>query len=144
VEIAPNIGLADAVCDIVSSGSTLFKNGLKEAQVIMQSEAVLATSPKIAEEQQRILTKLLFRIQAVLKGKSTKYILLNVPNEKIQAVSDILPVLKSPTVLPLVQEGWSSLHSVIQEDEFWDVLDQLKEAGAEDILVVPIDKMIAV
>jgi len=110
----------------------------------MQSEAVLATSPKIAEEQQRILTKLLFRIQAVLKGKSTKYILLNVPNEKIQAVSDILPVLKSPTVLPLVQEGWSSLHSVIQEDEFWDVLDQLKEAGAEDILVVPIDKMIAV
>jgi len=143
VEIAPNIGLADAVCDIVSSGSTLSRNGLKEAQVILQSEAVLAKSPSLSESQQQILDKLLFRIQAVLRAKTTKYILLNVPNEKIQAVSDILPVLKSPTILPLVQEGWSSLHSVIQEDEFWDVLDQLKDAGAEDILVVPIDKMIA-
>lgn len=143
VEIAPNIGLADAVCDIVSSGSTLFKNGLKESQVIMQSEAVLAISTNLPKEQADILEKLLFRIQAVLRAKSTKYILLNVPNDKIQAVSKILPVLKSPTVLPLVQEGWSSLHSVIEEEQFWNVLDQLKDAGAEDILIVPIDKMIS-
>lgn len=143
VEIAPNIGLADAVCDIVSSGSTLFKNGLKESQVIMQSEAVIAISPNLPKEQADILEKLLFRIQAVLRAKSTKYILLNVPNDKIQAVSKILPVLKSPTVLPLVQEGWSSLHSVIEEEQFWNVLDQLKDAGAEDILIVPIDKMIS-
>ena len=143
VEIAPNIGLADAVCDIVSSGSTLFKNGLKESQVIMQSEAVLAISPNLPKAQADILEKLLFRIQAVLRAKSTKYILLNVPNDKIQAVSKILPVLKSPTVLPLVQKGWSSLHSVIEEEQFWNVLDQLKDAGAEDILIVPIDKMIS-
>lgn len=142
VEIAPNIGLADAVCDIVSSGSTLFKNGLKEAIVIMQSEAVLTSTAKLPAHQLEILKQLSFRIETVLKARSTKYILLNVPNEKIQNVSNILPVLKSPTVLPLVKEGWSSLHSVIKEDEFWNVLDQLKIAGAEDIIVVPIDKMV--
>ena len=142
VEIAPNIGLADAICDIVSTGSTLYKNGLKEVQVIMQSEAVLATSSMLSKSQQKILDKLLFRIQAVLRARTSKYILLNVPNEKIGAVSNILPVLKSPTILPLVQDGWSSLHSVIQEDEFWDILDRLKETGAKDILVVPLDKMI--
>ncbi len=143
VEIAPNIGLADAVCDIVSSGSTLFKNGLKEAQIIMESEAVLATSMKLPKAQSGILDQLLFRIQAVLRAQSTKYILLNVPNEKIEEVSKILPVLKSPTILPLVEKGWSSLHSVIDEEQFWNVLDQLRNAGAEDILIVPIDKMIS-
>ena len=143
VEIAPNIGLADAVCDIVSSGSTLFKNGLKEAQIIMESEAVLATSMKLPKAQSGILDQLLFRIQAVLRAQSTKYILLNVPNEKIEEVSKILPVLKSPTILPLVKKGWSSLHSVIDEEQFWNVLDQLRNAGAEDILIVPIDKMIS-
>lgn len=144
VEIAPNIGLADAICDIVSSGSTLFKNGLKEAQVIMQSEAVLAISPNLPKEKNEILNKLLFRIEAVQRAKCIKYILLNVPNEKINAVSKILPVLRSPTVLPLVEEGWSSLHSVIEEEQFWNVLDQLKDAGAEDILIIPIDKSISV
>lgn len=143
VEIAPNIGLADAICDIVSSGNTLFKNGLKETQVIMESEAILAASPNLNSAKSTILEKLLFRIEAVNRAKSTKYILLNVPNEKIKAVSKILPVLKSPTVLPLVDEGWSSLHSVIQEEKFWEVLDQLKIAGAEDILIVPIDKMVS-
>lgn len=143
VEIAPTIGLADAVCDIVSSGSTLFKNGLKEAQVIMRSEAVLAANPKIPEKQKAILDQLKFRITSVLRAKTTKYILMNVPTKKINSVSKILPVLKSPTVLPLVKEGWSSLHSVIQEDEFWNILNKLKRAGAEDILIIPIDKMIA-
>lgn len=142
VEIAPNIGLADGICDIVSSGSTLFKNGLKETQVILRSEAVLAKSNLIGEEQQQILDKLLFRIQAVLRAKNTKYVLMNLPNEKIEEVSKILPVLKSPTVLPLAEEGWSSLHSVIDETKFWDVIDELKEAGAEGILIVPIDKMV--
>lgn len=142
VEIAPNIGLADGICDIVSSGSTLFKNGLRETQVILQSEAVLAKSTQLTEEQNEILEKLLFRIKAVLRAKDSKYILLNVPNEKIKAVTDILPVLKSPTILPLAEEGWSSLHSVINENQFWDVIDELKTAGAEDILIVPIDKMV--
>ena len=142
VEIAPIIGLADGICDIVSSGSTLFKNGLKETQVILRSEAVLAKSNLIGEEQQQILDKLLFRIQAVLRAKNTKYVLMNLPNEKIEEVSKILPVLKSPTVLPLAEEGWSSLHSVIDETKFWDVIDELKEAGAEGILIVPIDKMV--
>lgn len=142
VEIAPNIGLADGICDIVSSGSTLFKNGLKETQVILKSEAVLAKSNLIQEEQQQILDKLLFRIQTVLRAKNTKYVLMNLPNEKIEEVSRILPVLKSPTVLPLAEEGWSSLHSVIDETKFWDVIDELKNAGAEGILIVPIDKMV--
>ncbi len=143
VEIAPNIGLADGICDIVSSGSTLFKNGLKEIQVMLRSEAVLAKSPNIGLKQKEILDKLLFRMKAVLKAKNTKYILMNLPNTKIEEVSRILPVLKSPTVLPLAKEGWSSLHSVIDETKFWDVIDELKNAGAEGILIVPIDKMVS-
>ena len=142
VEIAPNIGLADGICDIVSSGSTLFKNGLKESQVILRSEAVLVSSMLLSNEKQAILEKLLFRINAVLKAKKNKYILLNVPNDKIEEISNILPVLKSPTILPLAEEGWSSLHSVIEEKKFWEVIDELKDAGAEDILIVPIDKMV--
>lgn len=142
VEIAPNIGLADGICDIVSSGSTLFKNGLRETQVILKSEAVLVKSLKLLPEQELLLQKLLFRIRAVLRAKNSKYILLNVPNEKIKEVTQLLPVLKSPTVLPLAEEGWSSLHSVIDEQKFWEVIDDLKRAGAEDILVVPIDKMV--
>lgn len=142
VEIAPNIGLAAGICDIVSSGSTLFKNGLKETQVLFQSEAVVAKSPKIQAVESAILEKLLFRIQAVLRAKRTKYVLMNVPNNKIEIVSQILPVLKSPTVLPLAEVGWSSLHSVIEEGQFWEVIDELKAAGAEGILVIPIEKMI--
>ncbi len=142
VEIAPNIGLADAIVDIVSSGSTLFKNNLKEVEVIFKSEAVLAVSPKITTEVQIILDKLQFRIQSVLKARKSKYILMNLPNDKIEEVSRILPVLKSPTIMPLTKEGWSSLHSVIEEDAFWDVIEQLKQIGAEGILVVPIEKMI--
>jgi ATP phosphoribosyltransferase len=142
VEIAPNIGLADAICDLVSSGSTLFKNGLEEQDVILKSEACLAVSPLIKTEQEEILTKLLFRIRSVLKARKSKYILLNAPNDKIEAISKILPVLKSPTVLPLAEEGWSSLHSVIDEDKFWEVIDELKLNGAEGILVVPIEKMV--
>ncbi len=142
VEIAPNIGLSDGICDIVSTGSTLFKNGLKETQVILKSEAVLIKSSQLTSKQEQILEKLLFRIQAVLRAKNTKYILMNVPNDKIKEVSSILPVLKSPTVLPLAEEGWSSLHSVIDEDKFWNVIDELKNAGAEGILIVPVDKMV--
>ena len=142
VEIAPNIGLADGICDIVSSGSTLFKNGLKETEVILRSEAVLASAKELCIEKKQILDKLVFRIESVLRAKNSKYILMNVPNEKIDVVSEILPVLKSPTVLPLAKEGWSSLHSVIDEDQFWEVIDELKVAGAEGILVVPIDKMV--
>ena len=142
VEIAPNIGLADAICDIVSSGSTLFKNNLKEVVEIGRSQAVLVQAPGVSSELQQTIDKLRFRIQAVLRAKQSKYILLNAPNDKIKAISAILPVLKSPTVLPLEQEGWSSLHSVINESDFWEVIDQLKEAGAEDILVCPIEKMV--
>ena len=142
VEIAPNIGLADAICDIVSSGSTLFKNNLKEVIEIGRSQAVLVQAPGIAGELIQTIDKLRFRIQAVLRAKQSKYILLNAPNDKIEAISAILPVLKSPTVLPLAQAGWSSLHSVINENDFWEVIDQLKEAGAEDILVCPIEKMV--
>ena len=142
VEIAPNIGLSDAIVDIVSSGSTLFKNGLKEVEVILKSEAVLAISPQITNEATQLLEKLQFRIQAVLRSRKSKYILMNVPNNKISEVSTILPVLKSPTVMPLAEEGWSSVHSVIDEDQFWEVIDQLKEAGAEGILVCPIEKMV--
>jgi len=142
VEIAPNIGLADAICDIVSSGSTLFKNNLKEVIEILKSEAVLVQAPNLTSEQQLLIDKLQFRIQAVLRAKQSRYILLNVPNEQIEAVSAILPVLKSPTVLPLAQEGWSSIHSVINSGDFWEVIDQLKAAGAEDILVCPIEKMV--
>ena len=142
VEIAPNIGLADGICDIVSSGSTLFKNGLRETQQILKSEAVLVKSLQLSESQEAILSKLVFRIKAVLRAKNSKYILMNVPNSKIEAVTQILPVLKSPTILPLAEEGWSSLHSVIDENQFWEVIDELKMAGAEDILIVPINKMV--
>ncbi|MFT4663351.1 MAG: ATP phosphoribosyltransferase [Polaribacter sp.] len=142
VEIAPNIGLADGICDVVSSGSTLFKNGLRETQVLLKSEAVLVKSLNLSKEKEQILSKLLFRMQAVLRAKNTKYILMNVPESKAEAVAKILPVLKSPTILPLAEKGWCSMHSVIEESKFWDVIDELKEAGAEDILVVPIDKMV--
>ncbi|MEJ6624285.1 MAG: ATP phosphoribosyltransferase [Flavobacteriaceae bacterium] len=142
VEIAPNIGLADAICDIVSSGSTLFKNNLKEVAVILKSEAVLAVSPKIISEVQPILDQLLFRIQAVLRARDAKYVLLNVPNDKLDQVLKILPGMKSPTILPLAEAGWSSVHTVIGKDTFWEVIDQLKIAGAESILVCPIEKMV--
>ncbi len=142
VEIAPNIGLADAICDIVSSGSTLFKNNLKEVIEINTSEAVLVQAPSLTEETQDLIKKLRFRIQAVLRAKKSKYILMNVPDDKINAISSILPVLKSPTVLPLAKTGWSSLHSVINAGDFWEVIDELKANGAEDILVCPIEKMV--
>ncbi len=142
VEIAPNIGLADGIVDIVSSGSTLFKNNLKEVEVILKSEAVLAISPKITPDVKKIIDTLQFRIESVLRARKSKYILMNVPNDKIDAVSKILPVLKSATVMPLAQEGWSSVHTVIDKDTFWEVIDQLKEAGAEGILVCPIEKMV--
>ena len=142
VEIAPNIGLSDAVCDIVSSGSTLFKNNLKEVEVLFESEAVLAASSTLDAEKNDILKKLQFRIQSVLKGRQSKYILMNVPNDSIDRISSILPVLKSPTVLPLAEPGWSSLHSVINEGKFWEVIDELKAAGAQDILVCPVEKMV--
>ncbi len=142
VEIAPNIGLADGICDIVSSGSTLFKNGLRETVTLLKSEAVLAQTPQLSAEKEAILEKFVFRIKAVLKAKNSKYILMNVPNEKIRKVADVLPVLKSPTVIPLAEEGWSSIHSVIDEERFWEVIDELKENGAQDILIIPIDKMV--
>ncbi|PKH51088.1 ATP phosphoribosyltransferase [Tenacibaculum sp. Bg11-29] len=142
VEIAPNIGLADGICDIVSSGSTLFKNNLKEVEVILKSEAVLAVSPKLGTIQQEILNKLQFRIQSVLKGRRSKYILLNAPNNKLAEIIDILPGMRSPTVLPLAEEGWSSVHSVLDKNEFWEIIDELKNNGAEGILVCPIEKMV--
>ena len=142
VEIAPNIGLADAICDIVSSGSTLFKNNLKEVAKILESQAVLVQSPSLSPDKREIVEKLLFRLGTVIRAKKSKYILLNAPNNKFDLISDILPVLKSPTVLPLAKEGWSSLHSVIDESSFWEVIDALKTAGAEDILVCPIEKMV--
>jgi len=142
VEIAPSIGLADAICDIVSSGSTLFKNNLKEVAKIFESQAVLVEAPMLSSEKREVVNKLRFRLGTVLRAKKSKYILLNAPNDKIGLISKILPVLKSPTVLPLAQEGWSSLHSVIDESSFWDVIEELKAAGAEDILVCPIEKMV--
>nr|WP_299382058.1 ATP phosphoribosyltransferase [Allomuricauda sp.] len=142
VEIAPNIGLADGICDIVSSGSTLFKNNLKEVEVILKSEAVLAVSPQISEACKAILAKLQFRIQSVLQARQNKYVLLNAPNDKLEEIVDILPGMRSPTVLPLAEEGWSSVHTVINRDTFWEVIDELKSAGAEGILVCPIEKMV--
>ncbi|PWH82355.1 ATP phosphoribosyltransferase [Algibacter marinivivus] len=142
VEIAPNIGLADAICDIVSSGSTLFKNNLKEVDTILKSEAVLAVSPKLNAERQAILETIQFRIQSVLKGRNSKYVLLNAPNDKVQDIISVLPGMKSPTVLPLAEEGWSSIHSVISKNQFWDVIDELKAKGAQGILVCPIEKMV--
>jgi len=142
VEIAPNIGLSDAICDIVSSGSTLFKNNLIEVFKILDSEAVLVQSSNMTPKKLDIVDKLMFRIRSVLRAKKSKYILLNVPNNKIEKISKILPVLKSPTVLPLGIKGWSSMHSVIDDDKFWEVIDKLKAEGAEDILVCPIEKMV--
>lgn len=142
VEIAPNIGLADGICDIVSSGSTLFKNNLKEVAILLTSEAVLAVSPQLGKEQQDILNKLQFRIQSVLKGRQSRYVLLNAPNEKLETIIKILPGMRSPTVLPLAEKGWSSVHSVLNKNEFWEIIDELKANGAEGILVCPIEKMV--
>ncbi|MEP5254154.1 MAG: ATP phosphoribosyltransferase [Winogradskyella arenosi] len=142
VEIAPNIGLADGICDIVSSGSTLFKNGLKEVEVLLKSEAVLATSPKISEENQALIDKLQFRLKSVLKGRESKYILLNAPNDKLDDIIGILPGMNSPSILPLARDGWSSMHSVIDKNDFWNVIDELKTNGAEGILVCPIENMV--
>ena len=142
VEIAPNIGLSDAICDIVSSGSTLYKNNLKEVFVLHESQAVLAINNSLNKFKKELINRFLFRVNSVLKARESKYILLNAPNNKIDVISKILPVLKSPTVLPLNKEGWSSLHSVINENAFWDVIDKIKDAGAEDILVCPIEKMV--
>jgi ATP phosphoribosyltransferase len=142
VEIAPGIGLASAICDLVSSGSTLFMNGLQEVQPILQSQAVLIRNNNLDSERMAILSKLLFRIQAVKKAKNNKYILLNAPNARLQEIIGLLPGMKSPTVLPLAEEGWSSVHSVLNENEFWEIIEKLKAAGAQGILVVPIEKMI--
>ena len=142
VEIAPNIGLADAICDIVSSGSTLFKNNLREVEVMLKSEAVLAVSPKIQDAQKETLEALRFRIRSVLAARQSKYVLLNAPNDKIDSIIRILPGMRSPTVLPLAEAGWSSIHTVINKDKFWEVIDELKRAGAEGILVCPIEKLV--
>lgn len=142
VEIAPGIGLADGICDIVSSGSTLFSNGLKEVETVFQSESVLIANKNLSAEKRKILDQLIFRIRSVNNAKNNKYILLNTPNEKLEKIISILPGMKSPTVLPLAEKGWSSVHSVISEEQFWEVIDQLKNAGAQGILVVPIEKMV--
>jgi ATP phosphoribosyltransferase len=142
VEIAPGIGLADAIVDLVSSGSTLFMNGLKEVETILDSQAVLIRNQGLGGEKERILEKFLFRIRAVKKAKNNKYILLNAPNEKLQEIISLLPGMKSPTVLPLAEAGWCSVHSVLEENQFWDIIEKLKTAGAQGILVVPIEKMI--
>jgi ATP phosphoribosyltransferase len=142
VEIAPGIGLADAIVDLVSSGSTLFMNGLKEVETILHSEAVLIRNPTLDAGKEHILEKLLFRIRSVRKARHTKYILLNAPNAKLGEIISLLPGMKSPTVLPLAEAGWSSVHSVLNENEFWEIIEKLKAAGAQGILVVPIEKMI--
>jgi ATP phosphoribosyltransferase len=143
VEIAPGIGLADAICDIVSTGSTLLGNGLKEVEVVMRSEAVMISNPVLSKEKRNILDKLLFRLEAVQKAKNNKYILLNCPNEAIDKITQVIPGMNSPTILPLKREGWSSLHSVVDENDFWGKIDQLKSLGAQGILVIPIEKMIS-
>jgi ATP phosphoribosyltransferase len=142
VEIAPRIGLADAICDLVSSGSTLFSNELAELETVLKSEAVLISNKNLSGTKQQLLEKLLFRIRAVKKAKNNKYVLLNAPNEKLEAICKLLPGMKSPTVLPLADKGWSSVHSVISENDFWDVIESLKANGAQGILIVPIEKMI--
>lgn len=142
VEIAPGIGLSGAICDLVSSGSTLFLNGLREVEVILRSEAVLISGKRLSTDQEDLINKLLFRIQAVRKAKDNKYILLNAPNHHIEAICSLLPGMKSPTVLPLADEGWSSVHSVVNENDFWEIIEKLKSHGAQGILVVPIEKMI--
>lgn len=142
VEIAPSIGLADAICDIVSSGSTLISNGLREVQTVFRSEAVLIAHQNLNEEKQQLLNQLLFRIDAVRKAQKAKYILLNAPNHAIPQIKSLLPGMKAPSILPLAEEGWSSVHSVVNEDDFWEIIEKLREAGAQGILVVPIEKMI--
>lgn len=142
VEIAPGIGLADGICDIVSSGSTLLSNGLREVETIMKSQAVIVSGKNLSQEKQAILQRLLFRIRAVKNARENKYILLNAPEKAIDEICRILPGMKSPTILPLAEKGWCSLHSVVKEDEFWERINQLKEAGAEGILVIPIEKMV--
>ena len=142
VEIAPGIGLADIICDLVSSGSTLFMNGLKEADTILDSQAVLIKRPALNAEATAILERLLFRIESVKKAKKNKYVLLNAPNANLDKIISLLPGMKSPTVVALATPGWSSVHSVIAESDFWDIIEKLKLAGAEGILVVPIEKMI--
>ncbi|WP_187261510.1 ATP phosphoribosyltransferase [Pontibacter beigongshangensis] len=142
VEIAPSIGLAEAICDIVSSGSTLISNGLREVERVFSSQAVLIANDNLNEEKKQILEKLLFRVHAVQRAQRAKYIVLNVPNDQIESVSELLPGIKAPTVMPLAEEGWSSLHSVVNEDDFWEIIEKLKDAGAQGILVVPIEKMI--
>ncbi|MBP5481256.1 MAG: ATP phosphoribosyltransferase [Paludibacteraceae bacterium] len=142
VEIAPGIGLADCIFDIVSSGSTLVSNNLKEVEVVLNSEAILIGNPQLSGEKKQILDELLFRFDSYKNAEGKKYIILNIPNDKIKQVCEILPGMKAPTVTPLVKEGWSSLHSVISEKTFWDIISQLKALGAEGILVVPIEKMI--
>ena len=142
VEIAPGIGLADAICDLVSSGSTLFTNGLKEVEVVLSSEAVLCSNKDLANENRNILDKLLLRINAVKSAKNNKYIILNAPNDQLKKIAEVLPGMKSPTIVPLAQKGWSSVQSVVNENVFWEVIEKLKALGAEGILVVPIEKMI--
>ena len=142
VEIAPGIGLADAICDLVSSGSTLFMNGLKEVETILKSEAVLIRNPGLDASRQATLERLLFRIRAVRKARNNKYILLNAPNDSLSEIIALLPGMKSPTVLPLAEPGWSSVHSVLSENEFWEIIEKLKSAGAQGILVIPIEKMV--
>ena len=142
VEIAPNIGLADAIVDIVSSGSTLFKNNLKEVEELLQSEAVLVSAPDLSEVKRSLLNKLQFRIKSVLKARSSKYVLLNAPNEKVEDIIKILPGMRSPTVLPLAEKGWSSIHTVVEKNKFWEVIDDLKANGAEGILVIAVEKMV--
>lgn len=142
VEIAPGIGLADAICDLVSSGSTLFMNGLREVETILHSQAVLIKNKQLSEEKEELLSKLLFRIQSVKKAKNNKYVLLNAPNDRLENITKLLPGMKSPTVLPLAESGWSSVHSVLSENEFWEIIEKLKAEGAQGILVVPIEKMI--
>lgn len=142
VEIAPSIGLADAICDLVSSGSTLFSNGLQEAETILLSEAVLVATNNLEAQKQQIIDRLLFRIESVKKARNTKYILLNAPNDKLAEIIALLPGMKSPTVLPLAEARWSSVHSVLNENDFWEIIEQLKAAGAQGILVVPIEKMV--
>ena len=142
VEIAPGIGLAEVICDLVSSGSTLFMNGLKEVETILESQAVLIKNKELKAEQLELVDKLLFRIRSVKKATRNKYILLNAPNDQLTKIFELLPGMKSPTVLPLAEAGWSSVHSVLNENEFWEIIEKLKAAGAQGILVVPIEKMI--
>lgn len=142
VEIAPSIGLAEGICDIVSSGSTLMMNGLKEVEEIFKSEAVLIANNNLADWKKIIVDKLLFRMNAVQKGRSSKYVLLNAPNESLEKIISLIPGMRSPTILPLAQPGWSSVHSVLSEDQFWENIEELRVAGAEGILVVPIEKMV--